>query len=834
MSTKNFVPRANNEGGIGTEAKQWGSVWSKNIYVDGTNVKNTLTTLEQNLGTLNTAAATKATTFNSVALMKEAPLEPGMVAMTTGYHNPNDGGAAVYNIRAAVSGETYDNGSIIFLDNGNVAELICDGTVNVKQFGAIGNGTDDDTTVFQNTYSYAQAKGFVPFVGVATYKITSNITGTFNSFGEVTITGGGTVDIINLQEVVSDVSDIRDEVVDETASAKTYAENAQASATSAAGSASSASTTARALTDIYNEAISSGQIVAPAVDATLTISGAAADAKATGDLYASYGHINGISGIVFENGFLNASTGAEEANSQYIRSKPFQIKDGRKKIINLLHINDPIATYTYITCLLYIYNADGTYVTRVSVFGDEINYYDFDPSKIYRLTIRYRNGGSSWVNISVETHSFLASYLFFLDAYQEEFDKLAYANTLFCGFEFTFTQGGINTNGNNTSSSTRVRTNYCQSNADVDVWFKNEQSPAEYPDDYLEFQIAVYDENKDFVRFYSRSGSKDVLNARTLIKNYYYRIAVIRTVDGEEVAIDPTDTALLSKISVIKQDATVTNETNYYYHNNITVAVGHQGYHKNYKPNTKEAIIEAAKKGFDITQFNVRFSQDGEFILHHDNTIYVLTDTHKIVSSNTFGAVAYKLDEHDYDDISQYTYESSYDQEQHIPTLDEVLLACKTYGIRPYILMGGMSLEKRQELVALVRKYCLEEATIFAGDGSIPGYGPAGVINGLLPKATVEVIGMPFLDPQADFVASDGKYHYIYEHVQNGYVAGVNVQLNVSEATVEENIAYLASLRAIGLKTTVCIINDVETYKTYAPYSDRMMSNTLLPTDVYV
>ena len=54
MSTKNFVPRANNEGGIGTEAKQWGSVWSKNMYVDGTNVKNKLTTLEQDLGTLNT------------------------------------------------------------------------------------------------------------------------------------------------------------------------------------------------------------------------------------------------------------------------------------------------------------------------------------------------------------------------------------------------------------------------------------------------------------------------------------------------------------------------------------------------------------------------------------------------------------------------------------------------------------------------------------------------------------------------------------------------------------------------------------------------------------
>ena len=39
----------------------------------------------------------------------------------------------------------------------------------------------------------------------------------------------------------------------------------------------------QALTDIYNDAIEQGIIVAPAVDATLTIVGAAADAKATGD-----------------------------------------------------------------------------------------------------------------------------------------------------------------------------------------------------------------------------------------------------------------------------------------------------------------------------------------------------------------------------------------------------------------------------------------------------------------------------------------------------------------------------------------------------------------------
>lgn len=218
--------------------------------------------------------------FNNVAEMVATDIEAGVTAETKGYYVANDGGNALYLIRQEKSGDVVDGGSLIALDNGNMAELVTNGTVNVKQFGAIGNGTDDDTTAFQNASAYAQSNEFVPFVGVATYKITGNVAGSFNSFGEATIVGGGSVDIINLHEVVSDVSDIRDEVVDETANARTYAENAQTSATNASNSASSASTTATQLMAYLED---KETLTAPAVDPTLTISGAAADAKTTGD-----------------------------------------------------------------------------------------------------------------------------------------------------------------------------------------------------------------------------------------------------------------------------------------------------------------------------------------------------------------------------------------------------------------------------------------------------------------------------------------------------------------------------------------------------------------------
>lgn len=162
MSTKNFVPRANNEGGIGTETKQWGSVWSKNMYVDGTNVKNKLTILEQDLGSLNTsmtsantALAAKATTFNNVDAMKAGNLAIGATALTLGYYSINDGGNALYNIRAAISGESYDNGSLILLNNGNVAELITDGTVSYKQFGAKADGVENDYGAIKACHVYA-------------------------------------------------------------------------------------------------------------------------------------------------------------------------------------------------------------------------------------------------------------------------------------------------------------------------------------------------------------------------------------------------------------------------------------------------------------------------------------------------------------------------------------------------------------------------------------------------------------------------------------------------------------------------------------------------------
>lgn len=115
----------------------------------------------------------KASWYDNVASMRAAEgLQIGMVAGTKGYYTPNDGGNAFYIIREKDSStDVDDGGSLIFLDNGNVAELVKEEYVSVKQFGAKGDGVNNDTTAFANALNFAQNKIFT--VPNGTYNIVS-------------------------------------------------------------------------------------------------------------------------------------------------------------------------------------------------------------------------------------------------------------------------------------------------------------------------------------------------------------------------------------------------------------------------------------------------------------------------------------------------------------------------------------------------------------------------------------------------------------------------------------------------------------------------------------
>lgn len=100
--------------------------------------------------------------YNSVSEMRASETAlVGRPCVTLGYYAPNDGGGAVYTIRQKKESDTDDGGSVLVLDNGNVAELMIDGDINVKQFGAKGDGIADDYDAITKAlyFSYLKDNG---------------------------------------------------------------------------------------------------------------------------------------------------------------------------------------------------------------------------------------------------------------------------------------------------------------------------------------------------------------------------------------------------------------------------------------------------------------------------------------------------------------------------------------------------------------------------------------------------------------------------------------------------------------------------------------------------
>lgn len=116
----------------------------------------------------------KARFYNSVANMKlDSELKAGQVCKTLGYYSINDGGGAYYVIRAKQDSDVDNGGSIHELASGLVAELIVEnGTVNVEQFGAKGDGETDDTQAIQKALDSNKSK-YIVFN--KDYKITAGL-----------------------------------------------------------------------------------------------------------------------------------------------------------------------------------------------------------------------------------------------------------------------------------------------------------------------------------------------------------------------------------------------------------------------------------------------------------------------------------------------------------------------------------------------------------------------------------------------------------------------------------------------------------------------------------
>lgn len=105
--------------------------------------------------------------FETTEAMLQTDLKAGSLAHTAGYYTAGDEGGALFYIV-----ETEPATPHLTLDNGLFAEIIGeDYTINVKQFGAKGNASDDDTDIINECIKMAQPIRYTVYLPKGDYVV---------------------------------------------------------------------------------------------------------------------------------------------------------------------------------------------------------------------------------------------------------------------------------------------------------------------------------------------------------------------------------------------------------------------------------------------------------------------------------------------------------------------------------------------------------------------------------------------------------------------------------------------------------------------------------------
>lgn len=182
VADNNKIPRAKNGGVEWVEVGQPTDEQTNSAVTSWLNEHPEATTtvlygsINENKFT-NALRKKKANYYISVEKMKEdASLVVDTVCVTLGYYEPNDGGGSTYKVREKIATDIDDGGSIHFLNDELVAELIVENeTVNVKQFGAHGDGGNDDYNYFRNTIDFSKENGFDVRIPIGNFLISKQI-----------------------------------------------------------------------------------------------------------------------------------------------------------------------------------------------------------------------------------------------------------------------------------------------------------------------------------------------------------------------------------------------------------------------------------------------------------------------------------------------------------------------------------------------------------------------------------------------------------------------------------------------------------------------------------
>lgn len=98
--------------------------------------------------------------YDNVENMKnDNTLKNGFLVKTLGFFEKNDEGESYYLIRNKISSDITNNYSLIEISNTNlVAELLVDSVLNLRQFGVLANGVNDDIQLINNAILFLAKK----------------------------------------------------------------------------------------------------------------------------------------------------------------------------------------------------------------------------------------------------------------------------------------------------------------------------------------------------------------------------------------------------------------------------------------------------------------------------------------------------------------------------------------------------------------------------------------------------------------------------------------------------------------------------------------------------
>lgn len=137
--------------------------------------------------------------FDTVTDMKASTaLVDGSYAKTLGYYAKDDYGEATYKIRAKADGDTVDEMLLLSMsDDSLVAELVLTEEMNVRQFGAKGDGVSNDTTIIQKVFNTCNNI----FIPPGTYMIDGSTPLIPNNNNKIVLDNNATLKVItnNLQ-----------------------------------------------------------------------------------------------------------------------------------------------------------------------------------------------------------------------------------------------------------------------------------------------------------------------------------------------------------------------------------------------------------------------------------------------------------------------------------------------------------------------------------------------------------------------------------------------------------------------------------------------------------